>query len=150
LDNILIYSNSEEEYQYHIGMVMERLQQFQLYINLSKCTFSMDMVDFLGFIIMLDGIKMEDNHVKTIMEWPEPMCPRDIFSFLGFANFYRCFIEGYSQITALLTDLTKGVGSGTKGQRVRKQAYKRPFIIIAAAHEAFQKLKDAFCKALLL
>jgi hypothetical protein len=137
LDNILIYSNLEEEYQCHVGIVIERLQQFQLYANLSKCAFSMDMVDFLGFIITLDGMKMENNCVKTIMEWPEPMCPRDILSFLGFANFYRCFIEGYSQIATLLTDLTKGVGLGAKGQRVRKQAYKRPFLIIAMAHEAF-------------
>jgi hypothetical protein len=49
-------------------MVMERLWQFQLYANLSKCAFSIDMVDFLGFIITLDSIKMEDNCVKTIME----------------------------------------------------------------------------------
>jgi hypothetical protein len=77
-------------------MVMERLQQFQLYVNLSKCAFSMDMVDFLGFIITPDGVKMEDNHVKTIAEWPEPTCPRDILLFLGFMNFYRCFIKGYS------------------------------------------------------
>jgi hypothetical protein len=116
-------------------MVIERLWQFQLYINLSKYTFNVDMVNFLGFIIMPDGVKMEDNCVKTITEWPELMCPRDILLFLGFANFYRHFIEGYSQITALLTDLTKGVGSGTKGQRARKQAYKRPFIIIAIACE---------------
>jgi hypothetical protein len=133
----LIYSNLEEEHQHHVGMVMERLQQFQLYINLSKCAFSMDMVDFLGFIITPDGIKMEDNHVKTIIEWPKPMCPRDILSFLGFANFYRCFIKGYSQIVTLLTNLTKGVGSGAKGQRARKQAYKRPFLIMAVAYEAF-------------
>jgi hypothetical protein len=110
----------------------------------------MDMVDFLGFIIILDGIKMEDNCVKTIAEWPKSMCLRDVLSFLGFANFYRYFIEGYSQIATLLTDLTKGVGLGAKGQRARKQAYKRPFLIIAAAHEAFQMLKDTFCKVLLL
>jgi hypothetical protein len=110
----------------------------------------MDMVDFLGFVIILDGIKMEDNCVKTIAEWPELTCPRDVLSFLGFVNFYRCFIEGYSQIATLLTDLTKGVGSGAKGQRARKQAYKRPFLMMATACEAFQILKDAFYKALLL
>jgi hypothetical protein len=131
-------------------MVMERLRQFQLYVNLSKCAFSMDMVNFLGFIIIPDGVKMEDNCVKTIVEWPEPTCPRDVLSFLGFVNFYRCFIEGYSQIATLLTDLIKGVGLGAKGQRARKQAYKRPFLMIAMACEAFQTLKDAFCKAPLL
>jgi hypothetical protein len=68
LDNILIYSNSEEEHQHHVGMVMERLWQFQLYINLNKCAFSMDMVNFLGFIITPDGVKIEDNHMKTIAE----------------------------------------------------------------------------------
>jgi hypothetical protein len=146
----LIYSNSEEEHQHHIGMVMERLWQFQLYTNLSKCAFSMDIVDFLGFIIIPDGMKIEDNYVKTIVEWPELTCPRDVLLFLGFANFYRRFIEGYSQIATPLTDLTKGVGSGAKGQRARKQAYKRPFLITATAHEAFQTLKDTFYKAPLL
>jgi hypothetical protein len=49
-------------------MVMERLWQFQLYVNLSKCAFSIDMVNFLGFIITPDGMKMEDDYVKTIAE----------------------------------------------------------------------------------
>jgi RNase H-like domain found in reverse transcriptase len=64
-------------------------------------------VEYLGYILSPDGLTMSDNKVKTIQEWPEPRKVKDIQSFLGFVNFYRRFIYNYSDITVLLTQLTR-------------------------------------------
>ena len=63
----------------------------------------MDSVNYLGFILSRDGLKMDTSKVQAITDWPEPRKVKDIQSFLGFANFYRCFIPDYSAIVIPLT-----------------------------------------------
>jgi hypothetical protein len=64
-------------------------------------------VKYLGFIISTSGTKMDPAKVATVQEWPEPRNVKDVQSFLGFANFYRRFVKGYSQIVAPMTQLTR-------------------------------------------
>jgi hypothetical protein len=64
-------------------------------------------VKYLGFIISTSGTKMDPAKVATVQEWPEPQNVKDVYSFLGFANFYRQFVKGYSQIVAPMTWLTR-------------------------------------------
>jgi hypothetical protein len=134
LDDILIYSRTREEHTTHILQVLDRLEQFQLFAKQSKCSFYQDRVEFLGFIISRDGISMDPERVKAIEEWPPPESIHDIQVFLGFANFYRRFIEGYSRITAPITALLKG------GQTT-------PFHWTEPAAAAFAQLKSAFSLA---
>ena len=54
---------------------------------------------------------MEDERIKAVKQWPEPKSVRDIQVFLGFANFYRRFIQGFSRIAAPLTSMLKTTGS---------------------------------------
>jgi hypothetical protein len=108
LDDILIYSNSPEEHEQHVRCVLEKLQQHNLYANLAKCAFHVVSVNFLGYIIDPEGIKMEPTRIDAIRDWPQPRTVRDIQVFLGFAGFYRRFIRNYSKVTAPLTDLLKG------------------------------------------
>ena len=56
---------------------------------------------------MTDGIQMDDEKVKAIKEWPEPKNLKEVQAFLGFANFYQRFIQGYSQICTSLTKMIK-------------------------------------------
>ena len=88
LDDILIYSNSEEDHEQHVHTILECLQKFKLYAKLSKCTFNVDTVNFLGFVISPQGVEMEQSHIETIVDWPEPIYARDVMVFLGFVNFY--------------------------------------------------------------
>lgn len=134
LDDILIYSRNREEHTAHILQVLDRLEQFQLFAKQSKCSFYQERVEFLGFIIGRDGISMDPERVKAIEEWPPPESIRDIQVFLGFANFYRRFIDGYSRITAPITALLKG-GATT------------PFQWTEPAAAAFTQLKSAFSSA---
>jgi hypothetical protein len=92
-------------------------------------------VAFLGYVISLDGIFMDKLKVETIQCWATPSSVKDIQHFLGFANFYRRFIKGYSKITTPLTALT----------------YKdKPFSWNPMAQAAFDTLKMAFTFAPIL
>ena len=142
LDDILIYSMNEEDHERNVRMVLDRLRAYNLYCKLSKCAFNVDTVNFLGFVVSPKGIHMEPARVETVEQWPEPTCARDIQVFLGFTNFYRRFVEGYSRLTAPLTELTKGA---TKGKSSRE-----PFQLGKEARKAFFALKERFLTAPIL
>ena len=67
----------------------------------------MSKVNFLGYIISEDGIEMDQEKIRTVLEWKEQTTVKEVQSFLVFANFYPCFIQEYSKLTRSLTDLTK-------------------------------------------
>ena len=104
LDDILIYSESEEDHEAHVLEVLERLKEWGLYAKASKCNFSTREVEFLRFIVTSSGTVMDPIRVRTINEWPEPQGYRDIQVFLGFANFYRRFIHNYSTLVRPLVE----------------------------------------------
>jgi hypothetical protein len=141
LDDILIYSASYDQHIADVRMVLERLRKWQLYANLSKCEFLTQEVEFLGYIVGTAGISMDQRRVATISEWEAPTTYRELQVFLGFANFYRRFVAGYSKIAAPLTDLLKGSKEGKKSG---------PFEFPPKAVEAFQRLKLAFTTAPML
>ena len=105
LDDILIFSKDEASHQQHVEEVLNRLQKHQLFINPKKCTWHQPEVDFLGFIISEKGIRMEESKVKVIHDWEAPKNVHDVQTFLGFANFYRRFIKGFSKQTKPLNNL---------------------------------------------
>jgi hypothetical protein len=108
LDDILIYSENEEEYTQHIYCILKQLQQNNLYANLTKCAFDVYKVDFLGYIVDLQGVRIEPGQIEAIQSWPVPCSVKDIQVFIGFTGFYWQFIRNYSKIIVLLTDLLKG------------------------------------------
>ncbi len=76
-------------------------------MNPKKCSFHTDTIEYLGFILTLMGLHMDLMKVAMIQSWPEPWNVCDVQTFLGFANFYCCFIMDYSQLTLPLTNLCK-------------------------------------------
>jgi hypothetical protein len=107
LDDILIYSDDLDEHHIHVQKVLQALSDADLHLKPEKCEFHQQEVKYLGFIISMDGTKMDPAKVTTIQEWLTPMNVKDMQSFLSFANFYRHFIRGYSAIVAPLTCLTR-------------------------------------------
>jgi len=106
LDNILVYTESVKEHERQVKEVLARLDKAGLGINLQKSTFHMDSVEFLGYGITPQGIRMTDQKIKEVKNWPVPRKVKDIQEFLEFANFYRRFIKGFSKVAYLLTELT--------------------------------------------
>ena len=105
LDDILIFSEKEED---HVDMVLEvlrRLKANRLLAKLKKCLFNVSEVEFLGYVVSKDGIKVAEDKVSTIVDWPKPTKRQELKSFLGTANFNRKFIANYSAIVAPLLAL---------------------------------------------
>lgn len=107
LDDILVFSDSQEDHDKHVRLVLQKLQDANLSLKLEKCEFSVTTVDFLGFIISTDGIAMDQDKIKTVSEWRPCQSVHDIQVFLGLTNFYRRFIKDYSKICTPLTALLK-------------------------------------------
>jgi hypothetical protein len=101
IDDILVYSKSEEEHEKHLRLVLQRLQEHQLYAKLSKCEFWIDEVPFLGHIISKGGIAVDPGKVKDVLEWKIPQTVKEIRSFLGLAGYYQRFIENFSRLRSL-------------------------------------------------
>src|SRR6202040_3603974 len=106
LDDILIYSEDMSQHKAHIKEVLRRLCKNGLYAAALKCEFHKDSIEYLRFILTTDGLRMAQDKVQVILDWPEPRKVKDIQSFLGFCNFYRQFIHSYSDIVVPLTQLT--------------------------------------------
>ena len=107
LDDILIYSPNDSEHRHHVKQVLERLRKNKLYAKHDKCEFHARQVEFLGFIVNPNGVSMDKTKVSAISDWPVPKNLKEVQSFLGFANFYRRFIDNYSSIASPLHSLTK-------------------------------------------
>ena len=89
LDNILIYTDDDgDRHVSTVRWVLEQLRKFSLFANLKKCCFHQEEIWFLGYVMSLKGIRMEDERIEVVKQWPEPQSVQDILVFLGFANFY--------------------------------------------------------------
>jgi hypothetical protein len=108
IDNILIYTEIEEEHDELVKEVLKRLEENGLVISPEKCVWVRNRVEFLGYIISEEGIEMAKDKVETILVWEPPKSLKEIQAFLGFANFYRQFIKDFSKICRPLTESTKG------------------------------------------
>ena len=107
LDDILVYSNTQREHTTHVKDVLRCLRQAGLKLKPEKCEFNKPEVEFLGYIIGINGIKMDPSKITAIRDWPQPTTVKEVQAFLGFANFNRQFVKDYSKKALPLTELTK-------------------------------------------
>ncbi|GJR09890.1 putative nucleotidyltransferase, ribonuclease H [Tanacetum coccineum] len=135
IDDILVYSKSEEEHEQHLRIVLEILRQKKLYAKFSKCEFWLQQVAFLGHIVSADGIIMDPSKVEAITKWPRPTTVTEVRSFLGLAGYYRRFVEGFSRLALPLTQLMR------KGEK---------FVWTDERQESFEELKQRLVSAPIL
>ena len=136
-DDILIFSKTLEEHRRHVSDVFEALLNEGLYLDLEKSEFEVQKVKFLGHILEAGkGIGTDPEKIEAVRSWSTPKSVKEVRSFLGFANYYRRFVEGFSRIAGPLTDLTKSDG--------------KKFVWSGATQEAFETLKTKLLEAPIL
>jgi hypothetical protein len=126
IDDILIYSETTEEHEEHLRIMLERLRQQKLYAKFSKCEFWKEKVAFLGHVLSAEGIVVDPSKVESLTKWEQSLNMTDVRSFLGMARYYRRFIENFSKIAKPMTELLK---------------YNTKFEWLEACEKTFQELK---------
>ena len=106
IDDILIYPKKEEEYIELIRWVQQKLAENNLSINIDKFLFHVPEVEFVDFQVGKQGIQKSQKNVEDIVNWPAPRNVKEVQRFIGFANFYRRFIQGFSSLTLPIQVLT--------------------------------------------
>jgi len=132
IDDVIIGMEGEEEHDEMVAEVIKRLEENDLYVKLEKCKWKMRKLGFLGVVIGPEGIKMEKEKMKDVLDWPQPKCVKDVQKFLGLVNYYHQFIEGFASIARPLHDMIK---------KDQKWNWTK---------EAFRELKERFTKELVL
>jgi hypothetical protein len=105
INDILIYSKSEEEHAQHLRVILQWLCDHQLYAKFSRCAFWLKYVPFLGHVISVEGIAVDPSKVQEVLDWKSPKLVMQIRSFLGLAGYYRWFIPNFSKIAKPMTQL---------------------------------------------
>ncbi|KAI0995203.1 hypothetical protein K3495_g12979, partial [Podosphaera aphanis] len=109
MDDVLIYSDSSRnDHLNKVRLVLERLGRAGLKLDIEKCEFAVQEIKYLGFVIIAgQGVKVDPSKVEAIKAWEAPTSVKGVRSFIGFANFYRDFIEDFSNVVAPLISLTQ-------------------------------------------
>jgi len=107
IDDVIIGTESEEGHDELVAQVIKRLEENSLYVKLEKYKWKVREVGFLGVVIEADRIKMEEEKVKGVLDWPKPKCVKDVQKFLGLVNYYHQFIKGFISIARPLHDIVK-------------------------------------------
>jgi hypothetical protein len=123
--DILVYLKSMEEHE-HLRIVLQRLREHHLYAKFSKCEFWIKEVPFLGHVVSPQGIAVDPDKVKEVLEWKPATTVSEVWSFLGLVGYYRIFILNFSKIVKPITELLK------KGNK---------YVWSEACDEAFKHLK---------
>ena len=105
MDDCLIHSPTLEQHLLDVAEVLEIFRRRQLFAKSSKCEFGRQELGFLGHRLSKEGVSMDPRKVQSIVEWATPTSCSEVRRFTGLANYYRRFVEGYSEVAAPLTAL---------------------------------------------
>jgi Reverse transcriptase (RNA-dependent DNA polymerase)/RNase H-like domain found in reverse transcriptase/Integrase zinc binding domain/Chromo (CHRromatin Organisation MOdifier) domain len=149
LDDILIFTADLEEHKRITRLVLQRLREHQLFLKPDKCEFEKKRIEYLGLIISEGRIEMDPVKVAGVAEWPKPTSKKEVQQFVGFANFYRRFIQDYSKVARPLFDLTGkaefkwGEDQDEAFNELRRRITSTPILIFPNENKPFRIEADS-------
>ena len=132
LDNTNIHSPNLEEHTQTVHHFLQRCREAGMMLNVKKCEFHKEQIDFLGVELLDKGFEMEQVKVDTIWEWQPPRMVRQVWEFTGFCNFYQRFVKNFAEVARPLHNLIRKEQKWEWGPRQQ---------------HTFQTLKDIICAA---
>ena len=107
INDVIVETETKEGHDELVIEIIKRLEENDLYVKPEKCKWKIREVGFLEVVIGLEGIKMEEEKVKGVLEWPISKCVKDVQKFLELANYYHQFIERFALVVRSLHDMMK-------------------------------------------
>ena len=150
MDDILIFTETLEHHRQVVSKVLELLETNKLYLKAEKCEFEKEKIEYLGLIISQGRIEMDPVKIEGVSRWPEPSNVKEVQSFIGFCNFYRRFIQGFSEIARPLHDLTKKDAPWTWNtehraafQRLKERITSSPVLVFPSDDKPYKLEADS-------
>ena len=156
LDDVIVFSRTEEEHLHHLRVVFGWFLEHGLKLKPSKCHFLQDQITFLGHEISADGMKPGTANLRAIAEMALPKTYTEIRRFTGMTGFFRRFIKGYAKIAKPLNDLLEGEASKLKSEELeltpealqafedlKKKCMTAPVLVFADFRKPFRLETDA-------
>jgi hypothetical protein len=132
VDDILVFSKTLADHKQHLQQVFDILQQNQLFLKKSKCSYAQTSLEYLGHIISGTGVATDPAKIQAVQQWPIPTDLKQLRGFLGLSGYYRKFIRHYGILSRPLTDLLKK---------------NTPFVWTPLLQQSFDHLKQALISA---
>ena len=105
LDDLLVYSRDFDEHLERLQVVFDRLREVGLKLNPKKCQLARSSVEYIGYTVSGSGISTSEGKISSGRNWQTPRTLRELRSFLGFANYYRRFVNGFAKLALPLNRL---------------------------------------------
>lgn len=121
LDDVIVFSATVDEHVQRLGAVLETLRVQNLKAKLEKGCFLKTELKYLGHVISKDGVATDPDKISVVVNWQPPKTVTELRSFLGFASYYRHFVQGFAKLAAPLHHLVAELG-GTKTKKLSKRS----------------------------
>lgn len=122
-DDVIVFSSTVQQHLHRLEEVFSRLHGQGLKVKLSKCHFFQKRVKYLGHVVSKDSVSTDPDKVAAVWEWQTTNHLAELKSFLGFASYYRRFVEGFAKMAAPLHCLAAQVSGQKKGKTPKTPLY---------------------------
>jgi len=145
LDDILIFTKTEEKHEPVVWRVLEILMEHKLFLHLEKYEFHQKQIKYLGLVISENKVAMDPVKVTRVHKWPIPENRTDVQAFIDFVNFYRRFIQDFSTIARPLFDLTHSDQAWKESTKEQEAFEHLKMVVTTAPILALPQDSEPFC-----
>lgn len=123
VDDILVWGRTREEHDNRLRKVLHRCEEVGIVLNKQKSQFAKDSVKYLGHVLTTEGMKIDQDRIRSIQEFPAPTNVKQLQQFLGMVTYVSQFVDHLSDKTVVLRELIKR-SSGFDWQPVHQEAFE--------------------------
>src|SRR5438445_4463374 len=152
MDDCLVFTKrlTRGEHMEKVKQILQKMRENDLYLKIRKCKFTKPEMEFLGWIVDKDGLRMDSKKISAVTKWQPPTRVKGGCSFLGMANFYRLFIPKFAEMVRPLTELTRknavfkwGERQETAFDMLKEEFVKEPILTYANPNKPLRVKADA-------